>query len=577
MLTSILTLLAIACTPVTVKFGGDCQGPQDTWATGCLDTSSTGDSDSQGDTDSDTGDSSHDSDTDSPADTDTDTETDTDSDGDTDTDTDTDADSDSDSDTSLPPDTGDTAHDTSVPVDTAGDTSSDADTDADSDTDTDADSDTDTDTDSDSDTDADTDTDSDTDVDTGPTPVDADHDGYNTDTDCNDADSTVHPGASEICDGVDNDCDGYVDNNAVDAMSWYADADNDGHGDPDTVTLSCTEPAGYTGSSDDCDDTNDDAYPGDVEWCDGVDNDCDGSIDNGDNDGDGATVCEDCDDANVLEFPGNVEVCDNFDNDCNGLVDDNAADGSAWYADADADSYGSSATVKNACDQPAGYVADATDCDDTNASANPAATENTTSVTDENCDGSSLNDGTVYAANNGGTVVFTGSNALADPTFATGSDLAGWTLNVTADCTAASGVDSTAAHVTSSDFTSTLGAVAYGLGLPGTAGNCGSTDVCYRSPDVAMTVGDDVAFAFDLVNTTSTQRVGRVIYLASDYDAGRPMLYGDGLDPAQDEQVVVHTLATQATDGWIICSGAADNDDSLVFSHVYASGATVTP
>ncbi|MEC7948424.1 MAG: putative metal-binding motif-containing protein, partial [Myxococcota bacterium] len=62
-------------------------------------------------------------------------------------------------------------------------------------------------------------------------PVDADGDGVASSDDCDDADGAVYPGAPEICDGIDNDCDGVVDGpGSVDAGSWYVDADGDGHG-----------------------------------------------------------------------------------------------------------------------------------------------------------------------------------------------------------------------------------------------------------------------------------------------------------------------------------------------------------
>ena len=70
--------------------------------------------------------------------------------------------------------------------------------------------------------------------------VDADSDGYTADVDCNDEDSTTHPDAEELCDGVDTNCDDEIDNGATDATDWYPDRDEDGYGSAeDSPTSSC--------------------------------------------------------------------------------------------------------------------------------------------------------------------------------------------------------------------------------------------------------------------------------------------------------------------------------------------------
>jgi hypothetical protein len=107
--------------------------------------------------------------------------------------------------------------------------------------------------------------------------TDADFDGYGDDVDCNDLDDQVHPDAIEICDGVDNNCDGEVDEGVLDP--WYADLDGDGFGDPESVTLACERPDEYVPNDDDCNDTDASTYVGAEEVCDGVDNDCDGQVD----------------------------------------------------------------------------------------------------------------------------------------------------------------------------------------------------------------------------------------------------------------------------------------------------------
>ena len=99
------------------------------------------------------------------------------------------------------------------------------------------------------------------------------------DGDCDDLTDTIYPGAPEHCDGVDEDCDGTADNGAVDASTWYSDADADGYGDPRTSVDSCDAPADTIADGTDCDDTDPRSQPGADEICDGADNDCDGTID----------------------------------------------------------------------------------------------------------------------------------------------------------------------------------------------------------------------------------------------------------------------------------------------------------
>ena len=88
---------------------------------------------------------------------------------------------------------------------------------------------------------------------------DEDGDGYEVGEDCEDQDAAVHPGATEVCDGIDNDCDGDVDEGVTD--SWYQDADGDSYGDPDSALDACEQPSGYVGNGTDCDDTLANAHP----------------------------------------------------------------------------------------------------------------------------------------------------------------------------------------------------------------------------------------------------------------------------------------------------------------------------
>jgi hypothetical protein len=232
--------------------------------------------------------------------------------------------------------------------------------------------------------------------------------------DCDEADAAINPGADELCDGADNDCDGVVDeDDAVDASSWYADADGDGYGDASGGATACSEPGGYVADSTDCDDAAALVNPGADELCDGVDNDCDAAVDEADavdasswyldTDGDGygsgpgvlacaqpsgsVSLGGDCDEADVAVNPGATELCNGVDDDCDGSVDGaGAADAGTWYPDLDADGYGDAARPLSGCSQPSGTVLDGSDCDDGDAAINPGATELCNGV-DDDCDG----------------------------------------------------------------------------------------------------------------------------------------------------------------------------------------------
>jgi uncharacterized repeat protein (TIGR03803 family) len=181
-------------------------------------------------------------------------------------------------------------------------------------------------------------------------------------TDCDDSKASVHPGAAEVCNGVDDNCDGQIDEGVK--TTFYADTDGDGYGNNSITTQACSAPTGYVSDNTDCDDTKASAHLNATEVCNGVDDDCDGQIDEGI-----PTV--------------------------------------TYYRDGDRDGYGNPADNVTSCSPPTGYVTNSTDCDDTKSSIHPGAVEvcangiddNCNGLTDENCGTVpkiSINDVTVY-------------------------------------------------------------------------------------------------------------------------------------------------------------------------------------
>ena len=195
------------------------------------------------------------------------------------------------------------------------------------------------------------------------------------DGDCDDADAATNPMASEVCDEVDNNCDGLVDEGVT--TTFYVDADGDGFGLTGQTLEACSLPQGGAFVDGDCDDTDMNSNPDAAEQCDGLDNNCDGVADEGmytmlflDEDGDGygnpsngeqrcidevdpmwTGDASDCDDSSPETYPGAAELEANW----------------GCMADVDGDGYGDA--------NPPSYVDAGSDCDDNSASAFPGSAE----------------------------------------------------------------------------------------------------------------------------------------------------------------------------------------------------------
>ena len=169
------------------------------------------------------------------------------------------------------------------------------------------------------------------------------------DGDCDDSLKPVNPDAVERCNGLDDDCDGLVDeSNAIDAQTFWYDADGDGFGT--TAVPACEQPPTASILAGDCDDARSGAHPGADEYCNGNDDDCDGSTD-----------------------------------------EEDAADCDVYYEDLDGDFYGSS-VERCVCPDDADLFTTITgDCDDLNRDVNPDMDEICGNAVDDDCDGLEVN------------------------------------------------------------------------------------------------------------------------------------------------------------------------------------------
>ena len=147
--------------------------------------------------------------------------------------------------------------------------------------------------------------------------------------------ANISPAIQEICDGLDNDCNGIIDDGM--GMVWYQDQDGDGFGSYNNTTFACTQPAGYTSQGGDCNDQE------------------------------------------AMVNSAQIEICDGLDNDCDAFIDEELLQ--ALYVDADEDGYGDTNQMQTGCTERSGLSVLNGDCDDNNNLIYPNAQNYVTILT----------------------------------------------------------------------------------------------------------------------------------------------------------------------------------------------------
>lgn len=207
--------------------------------------------------------------------------------------------------------------------------------------------------------------------------ADADVDGFPEGVDCNDNDTSMHLPAAETCDGIDNDCDGQVDEDG--GETYYADVDGDGYGNEASSTTACSQPAGFVTNDGDCNDADAEQHSASTHYYPDVDGDGHGAEWY-----DGVLGCvtptgyaesdDDCDDNDPTVYGGAEEfpsgLSDAKDNDCDGMVDE-----TLYYSDTDRDGYGDDQYVRESEEELTygSYVIQGGDCDDDDDTVHPGA------------------------------------------------------------------------------------------------------------------------------------------------------------------------------------------------------------
>jgi len=225
-------------------------------------------------------------------------------------------------------------------------------------------------------------------------------------SDCDDSNQLIHPNAPELCNKMDDNCNMLIDEEV--GTTYFKDHDNDGYGDKIKSIISCDRPIGYVENNQDCDDSNIDINPNSKEICNGLDDNCNGMIDENvkqkcyqdyDSDGYGsdknslfACVCPsgyvlknmDCNDLDPNIYPTAFERCNDIDDNCNFQIDESVK--TVYYRDMDGDGYGFEKQQIQSCFQPEGWTANKDDCDDHNRLIFPGAIEIKNNI-DDNCNG----------------------------------------------------------------------------------------------------------------------------------------------------------------------------------------------